>query len=63
MKKNVNQMIQWVLNTSNNKKNEIVYKTKRKKFEFNAYCHNIKFEIAKTEITRLDLNNCDCRAL
>ena len=53
-------MIRRVLNTSNHKRNEIVAKMKRKKFKFNARHHNIEFKIAKTKITRFDLNNCDC---
>ena len=52
-------MIRRVLNTSNNKKNEIVAKKRREKFEFNARRHNIKTKIAKTKITRFNLNDCD----
>ena len=59
-KKNISQMIRRVSNTSNIKKNEIVAKKKRKKFEFNVCRHNIKIKIAKTKVTRFDLNNCDC---
>ena len=59
-KKNINRMIRRVLNTSNIKKNEIVAKKKRKKFEFDVRRHNIKIKIAKTKITRFNLNNCDC---
>ena len=56
-------MIQRVLNMSNDKKNKIVAKMKRKKFEFNARRHSIEFKNTKTKITRFDLNNCDCHAL
>ena len=59
MKKNISQMIRRVSNTSNIKKNEIVAKKKWKKFEFDARRHNIKIKIAKTKITRFNLNNCD----
>ena len=52
-------MIQRVLNTLNNMKNEIVAKKKRKKLKFNICCHSIKIKIAKIKITRFDLNNCD----
>ena len=52
-------MIQRVLNTLNIKKNKIVAKKRRKKFKFNARRYNIKIRIAKTKITRLNLNNCD----
>ena len=52
-------MIRRVLNTSNDKENEIVAKIKREKFEFNICYHSIKFKTIKTKITRLDLNNCD----
>ena len=52
-------MIRRVLNTSNIKKNEIVAKKKRKKFKSDVRCHNIKIKIAKTKITRFNLNNCD----
>ena len=62
-KKNTNQMIRRVLNTSNIRKNEIVAKKRREKFEFNARRHNIKIKIAKTKITRFNLNSCDCYAL
>ena len=58
-KKNRNQMIQYVSNTLNIKKNEIVTKKKWKKFEFNVRHHNIKIKITKTKITRFDLNNYD----
>ena len=60
MKKNISQMIQRVSNTSNIKKNEIVAKKRRKKFKSDVRRHNIKIKIAKTKITRLNLNNCDC---
>ena len=59
-KKDTSQMIRRVSNTSNIKKNEIIVKKKREKFEFDARRHNIKIKIAKTKITRLDLNSCDC---
>ena len=59
-KKNTSQMIRRVSSTSNIKKNEIVAKKKWKKLEFNVRRHNIKIKIAKAEITRFDLNNCDC---
>ena len=62
-KKNISQMIQRVLNTSNIRKNKIVAKKRREKFEFNIHYHNIKIKIAKTKITRLNLNNCDCHVL
>ena len=58
-KKNTSQTIQRVSNTSNIKKKEIVAKKRRKKFEFNICRHNIKIKIAKTKITRFNLNNCD----
>ena len=58
-KKNINRIIRRVSNTSNIKKNEIVAKKKRKKFKFDVYYYNIKIKIAKTKITRLNLNNCD----
>ena len=58
-KKNINQIIRRVSNMLNIKKNEIVAKKRREKFEFNVYRYNIKIKIAKTKITRLDLNNCD----
>ena len=58
-KKNISQMIRRVSNTLNIKKNEIVAKKKREKFEFNVRHHNIKTKIAKTKITRFNLNNCD----
>ena len=61
-KKNISRMIQRVLNMSNIKKNKIVAKKKRKKFEFNVRHHNIKIKIAKTKITRFNLNNCDYHA-
>ena len=48
-------MIRHVLNTSNIKKNEIVAKKRRKKFEFDVRRHNIKIKIAKMKITRLNL--------
>ena len=44
---------------SNDKRNEIVAKMRREKFEFNVRHYNIEFEIAKTKITCLNLNNCD----
>ena len=62
-KKNISQIIQRVLNTSNIRKNEIVAKKRRKKFKFDVCRHNIKIKIAKTKITRFDLNNCDCHVL
>ena len=52
-------MIRRVLNMSNIRKNEIVAKKRRKKFKFDVRRHNIKIKIAKTKITRLNLNNCD----
>ena len=52
-------MIRRVLNTSNNKRNEIVAKIKRKKFGLNTRRYNIEFKIAKAEITRLNLNSCN----
>ena len=55
-------MIRRVLNTLNIRKNEIVAKKKREKLEFNVHRYNIKIKIAKTKITRLDLNNCDYHA-
>ena len=58
-KKNISRIIRRVLNTSNIKKNEIVAKKKREKFKFTICCHNIKIKIAKTKITRFNLNNCD----
>ena len=59
MKKNISQMIRHVSNTSNIRKNEIVAKKKREKFKFDVHRHNIKIKIAKTKITRFNLNNCD----
>ena len=61
-KKNINQIIQHVLSTSNIKKNEIVAKKKRKKFKFNVRRYNIKIKITKTKITRFNLNNYDYHA-
>ena len=58
-KKNINQIIRHVLNMSNIRKIEIVAKKKRKKFKFNVRCHKIKIKIAKTKITRFNLNNYD----
>ena len=58
-KKNISQIIQRVSSTSNIRKNEIVAKKKRKKFEFNVHRHNIKIKIAKMKIMRFNLNNCD----
>ena len=52
-------MIRRVLNTQNIKKNEIVAKKRREKFEFDVCRYNIKIKIAKTKVTRFDLNNCD----
>ena len=52
-------MIRHVLNTSNIKKNKIVAKKRRKKLKFDVRHHNIKIKIAKTKITRLNLNNYD----
>ena len=63
MKKNISQMIQRVLNTSNIRKNEIVAKKRREKFEFDVRRHNIKTKIVKTKITRLNLNSCDYHVL
>ena len=62
-KKNTNQMIRRVSNTSNIRKNEIVAKKRREKFEFDARRHNIRIKIAKTKITRFNLNSCDCHVL
>ena len=62
-KKNISQMIRRVLNTLNIKKNEIVAKKRRKKFKFDVRRYSIKIKIAKTKITRFDLNNCDCHVL
>ena len=59
-KKNISQMIRHVSNTLNIKKNEIVAKKKREKFEFNVHRHNIKIRIAKTKIMCFNLNNCNC---
>ena len=59
-KKNISQMIQRVSNTPNIRKNEIVAKKRREKFESDARRHNIRIKIAKTKITRFDLNSCDC---
>ena len=56
-------MIQRVSNTSNIRKNKIVAKKKREKFKFNVRHHNIKIKIAKTKITRFNLNNYDCHVL
>ena len=61
-KKNISQIIRRVLNTSNIRKNKIVAKKRREKFEFNVCYYNIKIKIAKTKITRLNLNSCDCHA-
>ena len=61
-KKNTSQMIRRVLSTPNIRKNEIVAKKRREKFEFDARRHNIRIKIAKAKITRLDLNNCDYHA-
>ena len=58
-RKNIDLMIRRVLNTLNNKKNEIVAKKKREKFKFNVRRHSIKIKIAKTKITRFNLNDCD----
>ena len=62
-KKNTNQIIRRVSNTSNIKKNEIVAKKKRKKFKFNVRCHSIKIKIVKIKVMRFNLNNCDCHVL
>ena len=62
-KKNTSQMIRRVSNILNIKKNEIVAKKKREKFEFNVRRHNIKIKIAKTKIMRFNLNNCDYHVL
>ena len=56
-------MIRRVLNTQNIKKNEIVAKKRRKKFEFNVRRHNIKIKITKTKVMCFNLNNCDCHVL
>ena len=61
-KKNTSQMIRRVSSTSNIKKNEIVAKKRREKLELDVRRHNIKIKIAKTKITRLDLNSCDYHA-
>ena len=58
-KKNIDLMIRRVLSSSNDKKNEIVAKKRREKLKFNTRCHSIKIKIAKTKITRFDLNSCD----
>ena len=58
-KKNISRMIRRVLSTQNIKKNEIVAKKRREKLKFDARRHNIKIKIAKTKITRFNLNNCD----
>ena len=62
-KKNISQMIRRVLNTSNIKKNKIVAKKRRKKFKFDIHCYNIKIKIAKTKVTRFNLNSYDCHIL
>ena len=59
-KKDISQIIRRILNTLNIKKNEIVAKKRREKFKFDVHRHNIKIKIAKTKITRFDLNSCDC---
>ena len=59
-RKNTSRTIRRVLNTQNIKKNKIVAKKRRKKLKFDVRRHNIKIKIAKTKITRLDLNSCDC---
>ena len=61
-KKNISQMIRRVSNTLNIRKNETVAKKKRKKFKSDVRCYNIKIKIAKTKITRLDLNNYNYHA-
>ena len=53
-------MIQYILNISNDKKNEVVAKMKRKKLELNARRHSIEFKITKMKITRFNLNSCNC---
>ena len=53
-------MIQHVLNISNDKRNEMIAKIRREKLEFRTRRHSIEFEIAKTKITHIDLNNYDC---
>ena len=58
-RKNISRIIRRVLNTLNIKKNEIVAKKRRKKFKSDIYCYNIKIKIAKTTMTRFNLNNCD----
>ena len=62
-RKNTSRIIRRVSNTLNIKKNEIVAKKKREKFKFNVCRHNIKIKIAKTKITRFNLNNCDYHVL
>ena len=62
-RKNTSRMIRRVSNTQNIKKNKIVAKKRRKKFKFNIHRHNIKIKIAKTKITRFNLNNCDYHVL
>ena len=61
-RKNTNRMIRRVSNTQNIKKNEIVTKKKREKLKSDVRRHNIKIKIAKTKITRFNLNSCDCHA-
>ena len=64
-KKNTSQIIRYISNTSNIRKNEIVAKKRREKFKFDARHHNIKIKITKTKtkITRFNLNNCDYHVL
>ena len=61
-RKNISRTIRRVSNTQNIRKNEIVAKKRREKLEFNARRHSIKIKIAKTKITRFNLNNCDRHA-
>ena len=56
-------MIRRVSNILNVRKNEIVAKKRREKLKFNAHYYKIKTKIAKTKITRFNLNNCDCHVL
>ena len=58
-KKNISRTIQRVSSTLSIKKYEIVAKKRQKKFKFDVPHYNIKIKIAKTKITRFNLNNCD----
>ena len=58
-KRNISQTIQRVLNILNDKKNEIIARKRREKLKFNVRRHSIKIKIAKTKITRFNLNNCN----